>query len=408
MGSVFASRSLSAGVGLLTSLVLGHWVSPEKMGSWNRASLLITYIPFLRLGVTHGLSREIPMATSQGAFDRRQILVSTSLWCGVALASACLLFLLIESLIAIITDRALLDWACRVALIVAAQQLIGAHYLSTYRGSSNFIMLSKIEVVNTCWGAGLLALVKFFDFAGLLIRVLFLELWTLVLQIVYCPIKAWPSWNAKAFRELVHVGFPIMLVTQIEWVLGTLDRIVLVHDAAALGYLTLALLVRKAFDALATSLAQVDFSKLAEMHGALAHPGDIRRFSNRSVVILFISSAVVGIVAWLGLPFLVQHLLPRYSPGLEAARWMCLYGMVWAPGFAGNIAKVVRRQKILYCSCFVNLAAFGLAWFSLSQSSPGADRLLLAVQSVLIGRACASLCTFLGTRRLSFEYLKTA
>ncbi len=395
MLAMASSRSFGSVMGLLTSFVLCRWVAPVDMGKWNRASLIFFYLQFLRLGTSHGLSRELAVATGQQDTSRQKDLVSASLGWVLLMAGLCGFVLLAEGAISFLSEGSLFDTAIRIAIVMGGVQLLVTHYSVTYRTSAHFVRLSHTVMISIVVGAVLLLLVMAYGYHGLLARFLMLELVSLGLKILWTPYRIGPKWDFGTLKELIRVGFPIMAVTQVEMWLGTLDRLALLTNKEALGFLTLSLLVRRSYEALASAISLVDFAKLAELHGAGNGIARLRQQSNMTISILMSGSAFIAALAWFGLPPVVHLFMPDYTPGVDAARWMCLYGIAWAPAFAGNILKVTRRQGYLYFACGVHLASFLTARFVLASWD---DPLLATTKALVAARCCSSLFTFVATR----------
>lgn len=395
MLALTSSRGVGAAASLLTSLVVCRWVSPVDMGEWNRVGLLLTYLPFLRVGVTHGLARELSFAAGRQDAARQRACAGASLGLVLLLAGSCAGIGVLEWLCSLFAGVGAFSPAVRIALVLAAAQLLASHFSATYRQSKSFVRLSQAELIVVGAGAVLLVLVMTFGYRGFLGRLLVLEVLTLGLFMRWSPFMVAPSWRPALQMDLIRVGFPIMAITQTELWLGTLDRIVLIHDKEALGYLTLALLVRRSFEALAGAISIVDFAQLAELHGAEAEMAVMRRRSNTNILAMIGGGILVGGLAWAALPFMVHAFMPKYLPGVEAARWACLYGAAWAPAFSGNILKVIRRQNRLYASCLVHIVCFFGSWGLLSGCE---TPLVAAVKALLVARCGASLFTFITTR----------
>ena len=84
---VFLAGALAGGnvLSMLLRMVGGYFqarlVVPAMLGLFNGIGLVMNYIPFLQLGILHGLNRELPYYVGRGEYDRvKQLAAAAQAW----------------------------------------------------------------------------------------------------------------------------------------------------------------------------------------------------------------------------------------------------------------------------------------------------------------------------------------
>lgn len=393
------SGNVTAGlITMVASILVARWTDPRDMGIWNAALLVSIYSPTLQLGVINGLNRELPYLIGSDNYDRAirmaeaayawvWLLVVLSITCG---AAAAVWFWVVHKPTLALTSLA-------ISIVVLSSWPI-LYFTATYRTHADFGRLARNTVISATAGVGLALLVWRFHFHGLLLRAALVAVLGAVVLSWKRPMRVKPRWGTSQLIHLARIGLPIWFVGQLGAFFMSFDRLVLVRSTEVLGYFTIAIQAGTFARIVPVAFATVMYPKMAKHYGETHCAMDLWKLARRAAFAAAATGLAVGICGWLILPPFVHFILPRYSPGISAARCSAFLG--FAMGFYqfDNIYNVIRRQDLYIMNWCVACASFAASWFILTRwlAVPMA---LAAAASMLIATFTMAMTSMLVSRR---------
>jgi O-antigen/teichoic acid export membrane protein len=401
---VFAGGNLLSMVLRMSGGVLtARAVAPATLGLFNALGLVLGYLPFLQLGVLNGLNRELPFFVGQGKHDRvKQLAAAAQAWALIAALVSAGVLLGISGWYAVRGDsRMAVGWAANA--VAAVVLFYGQAYLQvTFRTRGDFAQLSIINVIYNALGLLLVPLAWVLDFFGLCLRNVLVGVTNLALLWRWRPVKVRPAWHTASFWHLFRVGAPIFGVGQLYawWTVLESTLVLEYHGTVGLGLYQPALLVGTAISLLSDAVTQITYPRMAEQYGRTGSLRDLLLMVRKPVLLLSLVSIPIIGLAWVGLPPLIQLVLPKYVEGIRAAQWMLLATYVRSLLPAVNVFNVVKRQDLYAVAIGLGIAAYVVGAIVLRGASAG---LVGFAQATLIGRVvfiivCYTLIGYLAMR----------
>jgi O-antigen/teichoic acid export membrane protein len=361
-GNIVASALRMAG-----ALMVARLVAPAVLGLFNGIGLVQGYAPFLLLGITNGLNRELPYYVGKGDQVRvRELAAAAQAWALLlgGLAATMLLGVAVWQL-------ALRQWALAAGWATNAITVFflfyGQNYLQiTLRTRGDFARLALVNVVQSLVLLAGVVLVWWLAFYGLCLRALLGGVIQLALLWYWRPVKVLPAWNNAHLMHLLKIGAPIFVVGMTYAYWTTLDSTLVLYHAGTrgLGLYSLVIIVGATLQLLPDALSQVLYPQMAEQFG---RTGDVRvvvRSAFRPMIFSLLIMIPLVAVAWVLMPSAVRLLLPNYVAAIPAAQWSLLVPLVMCLAPINLVYNVVRRQGLYAVAILLGMVAYygALRW----------------------------------------------
>ena len=298
------------------SLAAARALEPADFTSWVLVISVLVYAPSLLLGVSNGLSRELPILIASGRSSDADRGIAATWFATLAAVAAVLLAALMVVLLA--PSAASLGVA--MALLVPATIVVGIQ---------QFILRSTLR-----FGAAAAQQALF----GVLMAVSTLILWVGIADdlvgaaLLYAAPtviamgagmfgtapRQWGGWTTQDLTRLASIGFPIMVAGLVFSIFVTLDRwmaITLLGLVDAAPY-ALASLIATAMLVIPGVVSQQTYPRMAMALGHGAGRAELLSMARRQGLV---AAAVVAPIA-LGLVLFSVMAIPILLPDYEAAR----------------------------------------------------------------------------------------
>ncbi len=355
---------------LVGSLLVARLLLPAEMGVFNAVGVVLTYVPFLHLGLINGLQRELPLLIGQGRRARGCELASTAqFWalacgvlCGVAAAGWG------------VSELVRGNWQWGLAWVARAVALLCLipmlYFTATFRTGQEFIRLGLANFVGAMFGGLMVLAVWGLGFEGQCIRLAATSLLTCGILWWWHPIRVRPRFRWADFLELLKVGAPLFVASYLRRASMGLDRLMLARGVAAgtvakaeLGAYTLAILTVTAGGQVIVALGQVAYPRMLKDYGRTGNARAALKWVVRPTLLLAGASLPIFVGLWFALPPLVRLALPRYVAGVEAAQWSLV--SLWLLCFNAPLSLYnVLKKYLIYGA--INLMAvpiyLGVLW----------------------------------------------
>jgi len=385
---------------MVCGVVTARFVEPTIMGLFTGITLIQGYIPFLQLGVSNGLNRELPYYVGKGEQSHVQELAATAQAWSLVLGGGTAVGL---------TGVAFWQGACgnwmqaagwMTNAITAFFLFYGTYYLQiTFRTRGDFARLALINVVQSVVSLVFVVLVWWLAFYGLCLRALVVVAVQLALLWYWRPVKVNPRLRKEPFVHLLKIGGPIFVVGQVYAYWGTLDSTLLLYycDTRSLGLYSLATMASATVLMLPQALSQVLYPQMAEQYGRTHDVLGIVKLSLRPMAFACLAMAGMTVVGWHLVPPVVKLLVPRYVDGIAAVQWSLLTAPVMCLQPINNVFNVVKRQDLFALAIGLGMAAYYVCLRALLRDGP---ELVAFPQAMLAGKAVYILVSYVAVFRI--------
>lgn len=319
-GKLSGAIGLGYFINLVGGVVVAGILGPRMLGIWKTVQLAVQYTQFSNFGISYGVYKLSPSMVSRGLLRRYRALMSVSVG-----------FSLLPALVGGIGLLAAAFWVtddlARVALlslvvILPIQQLYH-HGELALAIEKRFGTKAKSLFWYTTFRVVLsIMLAKLLGLSGVLIAYIITLLWIVHYMITHSRMGFSPALRLSRIKKLIAVGLPITLVVLGELALGTADKWVVagVLGAEAMGYYNMAIFPLPLLMLLPMSLRQV---VNIEMFDTFGSTGDVKKslrvYEQSTLIVAMVSPIVIGAV-YLGVPWLIAWLLPKFQASLDAVR----------------------------------------------------------------------------------------
>jgi len=344
-GLFTASTILFQGARFLFSLAAARSLSSQEFTAWALVVALLVYAPSLLLGISNGMSRELPILIGRESQEAADRTIAAAWTATIAAVVTTLSGAVIVAAAAptIGSSSLLVGILASGTIVFTTQQFILRSRLRFDAASAQMASFGLIAVV----ASAVLAIAGHADFRTVAALFGFALLVAIVIGIALAPPPTPLRLDIDEMHRLARIGFPIMLVGLVFSLFVTLDRwvaITLLGPQRAAPY-ALASLIAAAMLAVPTIVSQQTYPRMAIARGRGASANDLRAMAQHqgriAAGLVAPVAIVIGLFAWLGIPLL----LPAYAAAVPAV-------VVLSSGFVvlayltgyGNYLNVVGGQ----------------------------------------------------------------
>jgi len=326
-------------VQIFSAKILG----PTNFGFYNLIDLITKYGPLSNLGVSSGISREIPLNLGKKLIDFAHEL-NNSGFTGLLISSNLIALLIIVSSIFIYSGLALYAIImASLSIIVNAIYEYHIMYLYSYNKfkTASFVITiySLFLIVVT------ISLVYIFNVWGLFFSIFLVPF--LVMLVVYIKkIHLFSfKFDYRNYISIIKIGFPLIIIGIGFTFFITLDRIIIVklYDIKQLGYYSLAIISYVFIIQIPAAINQVIYPKLNLIYGETNNSEHLAEIAIApSMILSIVMPLFIGMFIFI-LPILTKKFLPEYDKGIIPAEIIMIPLCI----FSVNILNTLFKIKIL-------------------------------------------------------------
>ena len=348
---IFASSSVvMQGSRFIANLWAAKQLSPPTMGIWNALSLILTYTPFITLGVLSGLGRDIPFYRGEG--NNKNIVLAQSSALSIAISIAvCVALCVTLFTLAFISDSLLRTSLLFLAMGIVAQMFF--QYLQIYlRSDLLFGLISKQQVL---FGGMVflivIPLLLLWGLPGFILGQILTLLIVSAFVLTTGKITLRFGFDLDISKRLIKIGAPIMIAGLLFGLLTTIDRWLILYflGSEQLGYYTLSIILLSLLMLLPVTISQQMFPRMAQTFGQTKNILALRPFLIKQIVMTtFMLLPLLFGLYWL-LPWIVESFIPEYTPGIDAAK-IIIIGLSFlsiSSGFVNFLNSVNKQMYFL-------------------------------------------------------------
>lgn len=346
---------------VLVELTAAKILGPALWGVWYFLNLVLVYRSFAYMGIVNGMNREVPIKL--GSKNKAEADKLKNITFSVVLISSVLASVLILLLPLFLELGELTRSVYSLIPLFFATQF---YYLisTTLCAEALFNKVSQMQIiVAVSFPIVAIPLTLNFGLEGFILGFSF----SLCFAIIYAYFGRLVTYrfdiNYEKIKELVRIGFPIMLVGIAYALLSTADRwiIGLFIGSEALGFYSMAIIVFSTISLLPRVISQQLYPRMAFDWGKSNSREDLKKWSDLQTK--YTAYMIVPILAgvYLLAPKLITWFLPEYQAGIMAIQ-IIIFGAVFKPFSAGwgNVLNIIDKQ-VYYLGVIITAVILNLA-----------------------------------------------
>ncbi|MEN6373150.1 MAG: hypothetical protein ABFD75_00035 [Smithella sp.] len=394
VAALLSSNILSSVLTAISGFLVARFLWPNEVGLFRAFTIPLTYLMFLGLGTTDGLWRQIPYYVGKDMPERVDALASAA-GAFMLLMSAVVSFGFFCCAAYSLAHRDLygvFGWMSQA--IVCWEVFYGSYLSSTYRTLHHFVLLSRIQIVQTIINFGMVFLLPFLKFYGLCTRSAFPSFLALLSFHRNRPLKVAYHFDIKALKEVIKIGFPFgfwgALYTT-GWFATESALILSLDGVNGLGLFSVAYALRSAMNSLPMAIWQVLTPRVVTN---FARDGSVRKANKRVNWVTIGLTGFMIILACIGLfllDALVPLLIPKYVGGIPVMKISLWFPVVQAAFLPMNTLFATGKPWLYGRGVIAGIIVFPLATYLLY---PAIGGLLAVAIGSLLGRTVRNLAAY--------------
>ncbi len=311
------------GINLLLAFYTRHRLGPEKMGVWVVLQIFLTYTKYTTFGIGRAAVRDIPFYKGRGDHARAAKIrnISFTFVCVSTMGFA--LVILILALVFRHTVSPLVFYTSLVIAVVTVFQRVTNLCIGMLRAEKEFTSVGKYNVYSAIFNAAVtFILIERFNLYGYYAAMIF----SLAFNLFYIPvrsrIKFGIAWDWQEVRQLLQLGFPLLLINFMTNITTEVDRISigLFMHMKSLGIYSLVAMAGNLIYTFPSIIGIVTWPYLTEAYGADSARHKMQRYlTEPSLVIALYIPILIGVL-WAGGPWAVHTFLRAYDGGIFAMK----------------------------------------------------------------------------------------
>jgi len=386
---LFSSSSVILSlVKLVSGVVIIKWVIPEDIGLWNSISLLQSYTAILTLGMLSGLNRELPYYMGKGDQDYIVKLAQTTLYFVRILnviVSIATVLTLVYIYYFVSRDVKLLFGLLSIGIIIVTA-FYNTYLSVTYRASSEFIKLSKMQLYISGFTLISVILPYYYSYYGLVIRTVLVSIFSVAVIYVVRPLKVKAAYDKKSFKELIKTGIKLYEIGYLDDISKTFNRTILLTYGGVLlvGYFSPAIAVITGMTIFPIFIAQYIYPQMSFNFGKYNDPRNLWGWVWKSALGMLAIGLPLIVMGWLLIPYFIKEFFPNYLESIFATQMALLAGVFDSATIGTQVLNTLKSFKWLTVLTVFKLA---LLWFTMSYFAS----VMNPLEGVSIGMVIASI-----------------
>jgi len=386
---LFSSSSVILSlVKLISGVVIIKWVIPEDIGLWNSISLLQSYTAILTLGMLSGLNRELPYYMGKVDQDYIVKLAQTTLYFVRILnviVSIATVLTLVYIYYFVSRDVKLLFGLLSIGIIIVTA-FYNTYLSVTYRASSEFIKLSKMQLYISGFTLISVILPYYYSYYGLVIRTVLVSIFSVAVIYVVRPLKVKAAYDKKSFKELIKTGIKLYAIGYLDDISKTFNRTIpLTYGGVLLvGYFSPAIAVITGMTIFPSAMAQYIYPQMSFNFGKYNDPRNLWGWVWKSALGMLAIGLPLIVMGWLLIPYFIKEFFPNYLESIFATQMALLAGVFDSATIGTQVLNTLKSFKWLTVLTVFKLA---LLWFTMSYFAS----VMNPLEGVSIGMVIASI-----------------
>lgn len=346
----------------IKNFVLAGLLGPQLFGLWNGFQVFLLYGANSHLGILHAINREIPLSRGRGESELIPQLARAGLT--VSLLNSTLVGTILFVIGTFLDSTTIESTALKLIAAVLIAQQVFLYYQFLLRAEDNFRLLSRVLVIAVVLElVASIALVYWIGFNGIFYGLLISNTTVLLICLVAeRRVVSRLELDFRLIKRLVRIGFPIMLTVLSYGLLTSIDRVMVITflGSESLGYYAIGPLAITAIGSLPIAINQVLFPKSSERYGATDDPESLAGFVRIPTLAIAHAMGLVLGAAFILLP-LITLILPKYAPGIPAARILFVGFYFFTLQGPCAILLITINKQMQYLARMLSALTLGIA-----------------------------------------------
>lgn len=318
---------------MLSGFIILRWLDPTSLGKWQSFLVFIGYLQILSLGSTSGLNRELAYLIGKGQLAIGLNKLSTVGYYITFTSFTLVIVFFLISIIGFLLGGLSLETSIMFFFAFGNSAIkFQENFLSsTYRSSSSFLDISKIQIVLIILLFILLPLVYFFKLYGLIAYQTIISIVSYLMFFFHRPYKVKYSFDKNVFLSVVRIGFPMYIWNFLISVSRSLPRLVLVLFGSPylVGLYSPAGSLNTALLALPNYVTRFIFPKMSFKFGKSNDKREIFHYTMISIGKLFPFMLAIVLILSFIIPFFINYFVPKYSESILSCQFILFSGLFY-------------------------------------------------------------------------------
>ena len=339
-------------IGLISNLLLTFQgiiilklVSPAVMGVWLALQLIQNYGIQFHFGILNGMSRQIPLYIGKDMKDfacRIESVARQNIFILSLIALAIVLFLFVTE----IFSSEMKIFVCSMILITIIRLNMEFH-IALFKAKQQFNKASMVIASEAILMLLSLPLVYYMDLNGLILRSLICAICLLLLSFKLNNWTLEVKKNLSITKEIIYVGFPIMVLGLALVVYGSMDRLMILKflDTESLGFYSIGLAVASVLSLIPAFTGQSFYPKMVEIFGSKGICKEMIMMCTQASLISFFVTFIGIVFIYFFLPIFIEFFLESYVSGISAMKIILLSGLSLSITSGPNYFIIASEQK---------------------------------------------------------------
>jgi len=359
--------------GIMSSILIAKYVTPEENGVFMSFFLLLPYVSFLQLGVFNGLNRNISFLTGMGKTGELKKMIQTSKFISYLVAFISLILIFMYGLFQISDyEDYYLFWLSLVTvLIVGFFTPILNHLDVTFRSSQRFKQLGVIRVKESVIAFAMVISVIVLGIYGRFLSLVSKSLSGVFLRKKESPFNYIAKFDKNSYINLLSVGFPLVISGYINSLLSVADKSLILMNLGsdALGEYYLSILIINTLLLIPSSLSTILYPKASIKYGETKNNRGLRSYFWKALGINILVLSIIIVPIYFLIEDVVNDFLPLYKNGIEAAKLTVLSCFTYIYIGPSIIIGIVRKNTIYIIILGLSLFSYWMTGYFLKPTN---------------------------------------
>lgn len=318
----------------ITGFIVLRWISPEEIGLWQSFTVFVGYISILTLGVTSGLSRDLPFWIGKGDFNVAMEKLKAA---GAYISRLSLIIIVIVGIFSSISfmfqllslnQSIMLFSAFSIGAFSLQTNLLGA----TFRSDKAFRKLGYIQFGMACLHLVLLPIVYVYGIWGYVAYQLINTLSLLWGYKVFRPYRVNYKYSKSELLRLIKIGFPMYFWNYLTTISRTIPRLILIIFGSPflVGLFAPAESINKAVLNLPNYIGRFIFPQMSFKYGKNSDINEVIRYTFKAATLLFALMTLISLILYLLIPYLMIYIFPKYVESTRAVQLIIFSGIFYS------------------------------------------------------------------------------
>lgn len=331
-------------VNIVAGFLVLRWVGPEQIGVWQMLLIINSYALIGNLGITMGLSRELPFLMGKGEQGEAYSLAETTKAYTLFCAAITLIILFVLNIVFWLSGKDLIFiLSFTTIMFILSINFYKDYILTLFRTNKAFSKLSVSYFIQGTLFIVLLPIIYIYKFEGYLAYNLSTALISLLLLLKINPIKVAAKFNFKKFILLFKTGMPLFIMAYLYGVSKTFIKFAILHYGGIimLGLFAPVFAIRNGINMLPKIIAQYIYPKLSHKYGATGDSSLLWKPVRNISFLLLISLGIAVLPVYYFMPDIISNFFPKYMESVFPARMALLSGVIF-----GSYIGVVSLNSV--------------------------------------------------------------